>query len=504
MAQDTSGTQLVANWQATGRVVCVTVEMCWDGSNWTDESARVLAAAWGDSLLAEREGLPLLGQTAPAAASIEVDNADGRFSPDVTGSMANTYYPQGIWDLPVRISAGFYDDATPETLRQFTGRAYQAREWQAMVDGRPVERMSLSLWDESAPLRQFKHTTTMYVGQRPDELIQDLLNAAGVVGYSLDVGMGVIPWAWLDEENLWNELIQLANADGGWVRATKEGAVVFERVTHWLEGTDHTASQATINRGRAWRLEDAISHKDLYSEVVVAYTPRTLGPLDTVYSAREAIEVPPGETVERVCRYQVPAMYVVTPVVDTDYTALRAGGTDARADLSVSMTAYANQATVEFTNSNSHHSVWVLNLKLRGFPVDAEDEEQVGQESGVGEIVTDKVYRLSHNDYIQTKVQADRLAGFLRDRLGRYRRLWGFECVLCPWLEVGDRVTITNAEAGIDADGYLVQYEASYRSGGMLTMTGIVLPAENLFGAEGYFIIGTSATKDVGSDPLFY
>jgi hypothetical protein len=111
---------------------------------------------------------------------------------------------------------------------------------------------------------------------------------------------------------------------------------------------------------------------------------------------------------------------------------------------------------------------------------------------------------LAHNDYIQTKVQADRLAGFLRDRLGRYRRLWGFESVLAPWLEVGDRVTITNAAAGLDDDGYLVQYEASYRAGGMLSMSGIVLPADNLFGADGYFIIGTSATKDVGSDPLFY
>lgn len=504
MAQSTAGTQLVANWQATGRVPVVVVEICWDGTNWVDESARVLAAAWGDSLLAEREGLPLLGQTAPAAASIEVDNADGRFSPDVTGSMANTYYPQGIWDLPVRISAGFMEDGTPETLRQFTGRVYQPREWQAMVDGRPVERVSLSLWDESAPLRQDKMTTTMYVGQRPDELIQDLLDAAGVVGYSLDVGMGVIPWAWLDEENLWDELSQLANADGGWVRATKEGAVVFERVTHWLEGTDHTASQATINRGRAWRLEDAISHKDLYSEVVVAYTPRTMGPLDTIYSAREAIEVPPGETVERVCRYQVPAMYVVTPVVDTDYTALRAGGTDARGDVIVSMTAYANQAVIELTNSNAHHAVWVLNLKIRGYPVDAEDEEQVTEASEAGEIAGDKTYRLAHNDYIQTKVQADRLAGFLRDRLGRYRRLWGFESVLAPWLEVGDRVTITNAAAGLDDDGYLVQYEASYRAGGMLSMSGIVLPADNLFGADGYFIIGTSATKDVGSDPLFY
>ena len=230
----------------------------------------VLAAAWADSLLHEREGLPLLGQTAPAAASIEVDNADGRFSPDVTGSMANTYYPQGIWDLPVRISAGFVEDGTPETLRQFTGRAYQAREWQAMVDGRPVARAMLSLWDESAPLRQEKLTTEMYVDQRADAVLEELLDAAGVTGYSLDVGMGIVPWAWLDEENVWEQLTAIAGADGGWVRATKEGQIVFERVTHWLEASDHTSSQAAITRGRAWRLEDAISHKDLYSEVAVA------------------------------------------------------------------------------------------------------------------------------------------------------------------------------------------------------------------------------------------
>ena len=504
MAQDTSGTQLVANWHATGRVVSVVVEICWDGTNWVDESTRALAVAWADSLLHEREGLPLLGQTAPAAASVELDNHDGRYSPDLTGSQANTYYPDGIWDLPVRISAGFYDGATPETLRQYTGRAYQAREYETMAEGRPAQRAMLSLWDESAPLRQDKLTTDMYVDQRPDEILDDLLTEVGVASYDLDVAMGIVPWAWLDEENVWEELSQLAAADGGWVRATKEGEIVFERVTHWLEGTDHTSSQATITRGRAWRLEDAISHKDLYSEVAVAYTPRTLGALDTIYSAREAIEVPPGETVERVCRYQVPALYVVTPVVDTDYTALRAGGTDARADLSVGMTSYANQAVIELTNANANHSVWVLNLKLRGFPVDAEDEEQVTEVSGAGEIAGDKTYRLSANDYIQTKVQADRLAGFLRDRLGRYRRLWGFECVLAPWLEVGDRVTITNADAGIDGDGYLVAYECSYRVGGMLTMTGVVLPADNLFGADGYFIIGTSATKDVGSDPLFY
>jgi len=504
VAQATGGTSLVANWEAASRVVAIKVEMQWDGANWVDETSRVLAAAWGDSLLAEREGLPLLGQTPPAQASLELDNNDGRYSPDVAGSMAQTHYPNGIWDLPVQISAGFYDGVTAELLRQFTGRAYHAQELESTAQGGIARRVMMSLWDESAPLRQLKRTTEMYIDQRPDEIMDTELTAAAVASYSLDIGMGVIPWAWLDEENLWEQLSEIAAADGGWLRATKEGETVFERVTHWLEGTDHTSSQASVTTGRAWRMEDAINHKDLYSEVVVAYTPRTLGALDTVYSAREAIEVPPGETVERVCRYQVPALYVISPVVDTDYTALRAGGTDARADLTVSMTDYANQATIELTNANANHAVWVLNLKLRGYPVDAEDEEQVSESSGAGEISGDKIYRLSHNDYLQTKVQADRLAGFLRDRLGRYRRLWGFECVLAPWLEVGDRVTLTNAEAGIDEDAYLVQYEASYRVGQMLLMRGVLLPVENLFGADGYFVIGTSATKDAGSDPLFY
>ena len=83
---------------------------------------------------------------------------------------------------------------------------------------------------------------------------------------------------------------------------------------------------------------------------------------------------------------------------------------------------------------------------------------------------------------------------------------------MAPWLEVGI-ATITNAEAGLDDDGHLVQYEASYRAGGMLSMSGIVLPADNLFGADGYLSSARpnsdhfywhERNQGCGQDPLFY
>ena len=74
---------------------------------------------------------------------------------------------------------------------------------------------------------------------------------------------------------------------------------------------------------------------------------------------------------------------------------------------------------------------------------------------------------------------------------------------LCPWLELGDRVTVQSSPQGIDADAWVVGIRgAADRSAllGQLTL----LPCAGVYPHTDYFILGSSSYADTGSNKVFY
>ena len=501
MAQDISATNLATNWAADGQQVTFTVEMDWARSDsWTDETAYVLNVQCETSIYDRALGLPALGETSPSRATIRLKNDTNRFSPD-KGTIAAI--ADGIYRVPVRVSAGYVDGTNgAETLRQFTGEIEAAKEVET-VGGKVVVCECV---DSGVALLQYKHTTEMYTDQRADQFLDTLCTAAGITSTSLERGFIEIPYCWTDTENLWSEFVKVAAAEGGLVFFGKDGTLNFWRLTHLLEATDSTTSQATLDRGNAYYLDDTISWRDAYTGVNVEWIPREVGALSVLYQAHEPIAVRPGETVTHDALFQYPATSVEALTAGTDYQAVSAGMADLSADLAVSTTAYAQRATLEFTNNNATHTIYILDLQVRGYPLEAEEAQSIQRDTTLSpaKVPGVKVYPVTGNNYLQTLGQAHLLAGYLRDRLQYPRRLIQWEGPACPWLEPGDRVRIDNADAGISAQYCYVLHMTQSMSANGYRQSLLCLPVDNVFAHTDYFRLGTSAWADSGSHKVGY
>ena len=498
MAQSTTGTSLVANYAASARVAAREVLVCWDGTNWVDETARVLTCELGHTLVNSQLGLPMLGQGFSSEATVTLNNHDYRYSADVADSMAYTYYPDGVYRVPIRISMGY----SAETLRQFTGEIVEAPVGESL--GR--RWASFRCIDYSYPLRQIKHVTVVAWNQRVDEFMTTLLDAADAedsafadrTTRALDHGMAVVPAAWSDEENLWEQLGLLAASEMGAIHFSKEAEFRFWRQTAFLERADSLTSVATLSLGRTFQLSSEASWRSAYTQVNVEINPWMYGPVCEVYQSQDEILIPPGESLTHWARLSHVVASIITPVAGDDYQAVSAGMADLSASLAVETTAYAQQVKLVFTNSHASQSIYVLRLQLRGTPLIGYGDDKKEYLSTLTVLPGKKELTISGNGYLQTRYQAELVGTRLRDLLQQPRRLIGFEGPLCPWLELGDRVTLA------DASEALVMSMSVSSSLTTMSMSLVLLPVTGLFPYASYFTWGASSYADADSARAYY
>lgn len=505
MAQDYGGTHLAETWAQINAQPTALVEVQWDGTNWIDETERVWAIESIRTALYTSGGLSRLGTAPPGVARLSLKNDDHRFSPDNAGSPIHTYIANGIYRVPIRISIGYVYQGTPERLRQFTGQIDGASErW-----GSIRKNVRFSAMDTIIVVRQHKHSSALYSGYRADQLIGTYLDVPDdpAVSHSQDYAHSIIPYGGMDKENIWSECQDVAAADGGWVYCKKDGTIVFERMTHWLEGTDHTASQATLDTGaggNAEWLEDSIDWRDVYSDVTVSWTPRQGTTVEVIWESMEPIELRPGETKTIDAKLDYIVSELIAPVKKNDYFAVTAGMREMNDDLSITVTPYLKAADIELTNGHSDQTMFVLELQLRGYPLMGRETHEISKTHDAAVLPGKKEFLCPQNFYMQTEIQAERRANYLRDLLQRPRRLLRWRGPGCPWLELGDRVRVTDPGAGIDVYGYVLQIDQSFPAGEQWRMGVAVLPVTNLWAESSYFLLGSSQYKDSGADPLFY
>jgi len=499
MAQSYGGTDLGTNWHKDSVETTCVVNVDWDkAGGFADIASRVLSVHLSSSLLDNLYGLPLLGRVPPATARLVLDNYDNYFSPDNASSAIHTDIQNGIYQVPVQIDLGY----ATETLRQFTGYIMEAKESEGAS-----KQVTFTCVDALSAIQQYKYSSDLLEDYRIDQIISAYMEYAGV-SHSEDKAFSRIPYAGLDDETILSECQKVASADGGWIRATKEGIIVFERMTHWLEGTDHTSSNVTLDTGEAWWMGDSIRWDEAYTEVTVPWTPRVKSPLEVIYQSMEPIEVKPSdtETVTVKFDYLIGVGQYIEPVASTDFKAVSAGMVDMSDDLTIEITQKCRQASVAFTNANADQTIYVLDFQLRGYPLLGRETHEISKTHDADFLSGSKVFRASKNFYMQTEAQAERRASFLRDLLQRPRRLLGWKGPAVPWLELGDRVHVDHKTAtyspGIDVDGYIVGLNQSYRD--MYEMTLTILPVTDLWAEATYFKLGTSSYADSGADALFY
>jgi len=513
MAQSYAGTSLDTNWYKASIPIARTVKVDWNSDGDfndanEDITNRVLSLDLSSDLLDNLFGLPLLGRVPPARARLTLNNWDNFFSPDNVSSAIHAVIANGIFQFAIIIDLGYYDGATPETLRQFTGRIDSCREWEDPSGGK---RAMLQCTDELSIIDEYRHQTALISNNRVDQIIGTLLDVPAVptISHSQDYAHSIIPYAGMDDETILSECQKIAAADGGWIRAKKDGTIVFERMTHWLEATEHTTSNVTLDTGKSWWLQDSISRENIYTDVTVSWTPRQLSTLEVIYESMVPIELRPGETktIRAKFDYLVHGL-IDPPVKDVDYFAVTPGMREINDNLVISVTPYCKQADISLQNTHAHQKMFVLELQLRGYPLMGRETHEISKTHDAGILAGKKEFLFSQNFYMQTEIQAERNASFLRDWLQRPRRLLGWRGPAIPYLELGDRVHIDHKTAtyspGIDVDGYVVGLNQSWAVEQMYEMPLTILPVTNLWAEASYFLLGSSKYKDSGADPLFY
>jgi hypothetical protein len=505
LAQSTAGTSLVANYAAPSRVAARTVEVCWDGTNWVDETSRVQSLHIRHQLLNEALGLPMLGQGLASDATVTLDNRDGRYSTTLAGSIAQTHRPDGIYRVPIRIALGY----SGETLRQFTGEIIAAPGGE--TPGRRTVTMQCQ--DYSYALQQIKHRSGLTKALRADEVMDTLLDAADAADAlfaahttrALDYALCVIPYSWQDDENVWEELGLLAASEAGMIHFSKEGQFRFWRQTAFLERAHSLASQVTLDRAKAVEIANDASWRNAYSKVIVETTPWREGPLVAAYQAQEEIVVEPGQTVTHRARYAHPLAWVQAPLEGDDYRAVTAGMGDISSSLTLGFTHYAQQAEITLTNASTTQAMYVLGLQVRGYPLEGRGDDKQEYETTLSPVKVpgQKDYTVPANPYLQTRYQAEMVGTRLRDLLQRPRRLYAWTGALCPWLELGDRVTLQDAATGVNEAALVLNLEISAGPSDQ-TMTVTLLPVANLFPYSAFFRWGVSSYANSGSGRAYY
>lgn len=494
----------------------------WDfDGTYTDESARLVAANGSLRLAAPESGISSPRGTADPM-TLTLDNHDGRYSPlNTSGPLYNDIKLGGAYHAPMYLRASI--DNGSNYARIFTGVIKIPKEappairipGTIQVDCRSRDEILLSK-RLSTPLTTFQ--TLHDDGATESDIIAQFLQDAGLSSgdYTLDGGMFVIPWAWLEDESPIEEIWQLAAACGGRFYCDPDGEFRYENMTHWLL-SPHDSSQETLDKSGYGQMDGpTYDDRELFSGVTVVASPRDTLETTTLWAA-DGIEVIAADSTRTITAKLRQPAYSIDSV---SYTAVTGGGSSMDAYLTIVRTDYAQRVILEVTNSHPDYAIELIDLILTGIPVSGGPSIEESKTSSIdfwADFAGDRPGRtklLRGNIWVQSSPQAATLAEFLRDRYQLPRLTWSLRNV--PGVatrRLGDRITIANADAmSASRDGFITAINWRLSSKGFqqdleVIDAGSEADGTGLYPYDAYFIVGTNEAGDntnPDSERIFY
>jgi len=431
-----------------GRVVDLRLMIQWDLVSWTDETAYLIRAqgerkiaAPGSSILSPRGSIPSM--------TLTLRNPSGRFSPFRTDGALYAYLQDGGgYHTPVSMQAqinggGYY--------RIFYGLLKNPVETGVTWNGSPTVTIDCRSMEERITQRRVSTTLADFASYidtplTEAEIITQWLEDAGLVAgdMQIDGGLHVIPVAWLDEESPLEDCWNLASACGGWFFSDRDGDLNYKNATALATGA---ASVATYTAGDFTKLTVRYDDKEIYSEIVVEASPRTVDASTVLWEPDDIPYVLSNSAKTITAQLRQPA-YEIDALA---YNAVTPGGTDISSDVSIIQTQYAQRVELAITNTNTTYACYLRNMQLQGRPVvgapSIEEKATSSDPFFDADHFRDKrSRRVRGNVYIQTRRQAAMLAEMLRDWHETPRAYLRIENTQGePTRELLDRVTISDS-----------------------------------------------------------
>lgn len=373
-----------------------------------------------------------------------------------------------------------------EFVRVFTGVIYGHQE-----DGMS-KTVSLDIRDMGLLYLQERASTALYEAQRPDEWIGVLATLAGIASPTVDTGPHRVGYCWLDDEAILADMQTMAAAAGGRVYFDHSGGLHYEEPTHWLLAP-HTTSQWTFTASDGALTPDYDS-AELATQIVVEASPRAPIEEGELYNLERAVTIPPGATVVFDVRFSSPAT-VVTDITEDDYYLCTAGGHPMMQYCTVTVTEYAQRATVTIVNAHTSMAADLVMFRLRGTPLGGSPSEEIVQNVTTPAVSHTRVRSLRDNEYIQSAPMARGLASYLADRYEKLIPVWTLPLrpgASLPHLELGDRVTFSDSlNVSAARDGFITGLAWRFDGSGY-NQTLTLLDAESLYSGGPYFAVGAA------------
>lgn len=499
-----------------------------DDADYTDETSRLLFADGRANLVDPTSrisgGRGMVGQV-----NLVLDNHDGRFSVDYSGSPLTSKLSTWRFHMtPGYLKVSTDGGATYDNVASFL--ISHPEETIARYDEHPV--VAWTCYDRSYWLMQNLYTTellsTWWDGAtdrwhqyREDELIASMLQRAGFVDgvdfvsqahhraypgiqATLEPGMIPVSWFWLENESVWDELQRLAGACLGYFLHTPgspsspQGWMRYWSMTHWLTALAG-GPQLTLYAGNT---ADVVPHWDpaeLYSKVTVTVAPRVPGSIREIWKSPSLPYLRPGETTHLIARFGSPAYTIYNLVPATDYYAASTTGVNMTGNIQVANWQQSAQR-VEFDLSNTHptRSAQLYKLQLRGRTLEALDEYEAEAESDLtywtAGLRPPRVREMTGNAYIQHDTHGDTVAQVLlsASETMRFRARVALAGSSHARRRVGDVVRLVNTRSGWDVNCILIGL--SWRlQGGMFQQDIEIVDARAFYPRSEFFTCGRHA-----------
>ena len=465
------------------------VEVQWNGTDWTDETAYVRSFT-----LTTRVEIPASVELSQGGmdgvGTISLANHTQRFSAwRADGDSTLRTYLESNWGetgIRVRISIGVWVTSAFEYCPIFNGLIYSI-----VPDGTTGATMNLreSAWR----LYQDRKSTQIMLGWRVEQVINELLDEADwydTYTALLDTSVFVLPVAWLFDDVVGKEIYLLAASESGRVWVDAYGNMHFESAAAWVSKSVSIALGASDVK-----LSPPSSNKDqIASEILVEFQPRNQGARTILKQLDTVRIIPPGGSTTFELRLEEPAYSIVTPEKVVDYWIDNGAGVPMNDIAVVTTTTYAQKVDVTISNPHTVYSAVVKFFSVRGTPLVGGPSEQVRRTIDASPLFQ-RVRSHTGDIYVQTKNQATYLAGLYAARYGTAPLNWNLVIPGLPHLEIGDRVTASDGLYD-DRDGHIIAITHNFTvtNSGLPYTQNITLIDRSFVApyANDYFIIGTS------------
>lgn len=421
----------------------------WDGMIWEDESDRVISAQGDQDMQGE------LGEGLASQADFELDNTDGRFTPENTDSPIYAY-------LNPRVNLKFYTVIGGKEYLQFTGyiKAIEPDRSDGIVNIHCFDNAELVL-NKTAPRDSF-------VDMPAHKLIEALAVHAGLdpdTDMDLEESSHIVRAAYFGDRNIWPIMGEIAVAERGRVFYDVDGRLKFWSREH-MQRQERVMSLTRLDHFK--KLEYTVEEQHIKNIATVTARPRAAAPTQPVWTNGGSISknpytdilvfVPANDTqyafLEITDAYgPLPVTDWIQPVPYIDFIANDKddnSGTDYTNSIKINQfITYADAVFIEVQNL-SPVDVYLFKFQVRAKPLKIFGWIKVRHDDPHSVALFGEQRISIENDFIDDEQMANDIAETEVSRRKNAKNLFKGEIIGVPYLSVGDVVGIEIRDGNIE------------------------------------------------------